>query len=539
MRRPKLFCAKIIKKCTSAALCAALLFSLCGCFLFESKAETIYYDISSEPVNLDPQTASDKASLVVINNVFEGLYTLDDAGAPQKAIAEAYKQEGNKYIFSLRKDVLWENEEPVTANDFVFALRRLMMPETGSEGATRFYCIKNAKEIHEGELPEEALGVTAASDFTLQIELARPTEDLLSLLASTYAAPCNEDFFRSSKGKYGLDATKIISNGAFDVLSWKHGQSIKLNKSDTYYDNENVMPSGVNLYVKQTEESAERLKDGTISAAFIKREYIEPFQKKGYNISPIENATWGVLFGQNNPVLQNESIRQGIAKCFDRSSYSEYLSEEFSLATAAIPHSVLLFGKPFRTFAGEIAAPVFAPSDAIALMKNGMAELQIQKVEPLNMIINKDSSEGIEALFSYPSQIMQREISLYINAEELEGAEYQKRLLAGDFDLAFYELLTTDYSAASILSSFQTESSLNYGKYSNADFDEALTLAHTAAEQKGVTEAYVRAEKQLLENPAFLPMFYATDYFVESSDITGIYYNEATGLVNFKNAKPS
>ena len=108
-------------------------------------------------------------------------------------------------------DAFWSNGEKVTANDFVFAMRRAINPKTESPNAQLLYCIKNAKKIHTSNTPVNALGVTALNDLTLKIELQESDPDFLYVLTTAICMPCNEKFFNECAGKYGLFADCIIS----------------------------------------------------------------------------------------------------------------------------------------------------------------------------------------------------------------------------------------------------------------------------------------------------------------------------------------
>ena len=92
-----------------------------------------------------------------------------------------------------------------TANDFVFAFKRIFEKNTKSPYAESFSCIKNAGKIITGELGADSIGVTAKGDFELEIDLDYPNANFLSLMTTSAAKPCNEQFFNNTKGKYGLE----------------------------------------------------------------------------------------------------------------------------------------------------------------------------------------------------------------------------------------------------------------------------------------------------------------------------------------------
>ncbi len=59
------------------------------------------------------------------------------------------------YTFKIRKEAVWSDGTPVTANDFVFAWRRLQDPANASKYAPFFTLLKNAEEINTGKMKKE------------------------------------------------------------------------------------------------------------------------------------------------------------------------------------------------------------------------------------------------------------------------------------------------------------------------------------------------------------------------------------------------
>lgn len=107
--------------------------------------------VSEEIPSLDTAKTMDGTSAHVMQNIFEGLYVLNDQDQPIPAVARSFKrsEDGKKYTFDLRKDAKWSNGDSVTANDFIFAWKRAINPETASQYAYMLFYVKNAKEINK------------------------------------------------------------------------------------------------------------------------------------------------------------------------------------------------------------------------------------------------------------------------------------------------------------------------------------------------------------------------------------------------------
>ena len=55
------------------------------------------------------------------------------------------------YTFHIRENANWSNGDPVTAEDFVFAWKRLLDPDTASPAAFLGYFIKGGEAYNNGE----------------------------------------------------------------------------------------------------------------------------------------------------------------------------------------------------------------------------------------------------------------------------------------------------------------------------------------------------------------------------------------------------
>ena len=138
--------------------------------------QEIWINNSSEPEWLDPGRCSDSTGGEIIWNTFEGLVQAHPATLkPLPAIATHWdiSDDGRVYRFYLRPS-FWSDGHPLTADDFVFALRRLVDPQTGSKYASNGFIFEKGLAISRGEAAVNSLGVRALDSHTLEIELVDP-----------------------------------------------------------------------------------------------------------------------------------------------------------------------------------------------------------------------------------------------------------------------------------------------------------------------------------------------------------------------------
>ena len=127
----------------------------------------------SEPRSLDPHIASGVTEHHLIMALLEGLASdRPDSDDVEPAAAESWEPNAtfDTWTFHLRKNGKWSNGDPVRAEDFVFAYRRLLTASIGSEYAEMLYPLKGARAFHQGESNDFAtVGAKALDDFTLQL----------------------------------------------------------------------------------------------------------------------------------------------------------------------------------------------------------------------------------------------------------------------------------------------------------------------------------------------------------------------------------
>ncbi|MEW5957114.1 MAG: ABC transporter substrate-binding protein [Chloroflexota bacterium] len=190
----------------------------------------------SEPTTLDPALAGDAGSVRLIGQLFCGLLeqTPEMGVVPNVAQRWEVLAGGGQYIFHLCDDMRWSDGVPVTADDFVYAWRRVLSPATDSPIANLLYDVKGARAFHQGEATDpDQVGVQALNKTTLLVELEGPTSYFLQLLAHNVTFPIPRHAIEVH-GKAWAEVENIVTNGPFRLESWSKGQVINLVRNLDY-----------------------------------------------------------------------------------------------------------------------------------------------------------------------------------------------------------------------------------------------------------------------------------------------------------------
>lgn len=209
----------------------------------EATPQNIIYETTSPLTTLDPQTLSGETDIQVAYSIYGTLMRFDNGGNIVTDIASDYtiSKDNKTYTFTISDNAIWSNGEKVTAHDFVFGFRRAVLKETSAPFAHTLSPILNATKILQGKKSINTLGVKALSNNVFQIKLSYPCVDFLQILTTPITMPCNENFFNSTKGYYGLNDEAVLTCGKYTLSTWNEEYckiKSEINSAYFYFDDE-------------------------------------------------------------------------------------------------------------------------------------------------------------------------------------------------------------------------------------------------------------------------------------------------------------
>jgi oligopeptide transport system substrate-binding protein len=112
------------------------------------------YVTGGEIESLDPPITNSQPDARILTALYDGLVEYDPKTMePIPSIAESWElsPDGTEYTFHLRHNAKFSNGDPITANDFVYSLRRGLSPELASRNASLAYYIKYSEAYNSGQ----------------------------------------------------------------------------------------------------------------------------------------------------------------------------------------------------------------------------------------------------------------------------------------------------------------------------------------------------------------------------------------------------
>ncbi|PEA28471.1 peptide ABC transporter substrate-binding protein [Bacillus cereus] len=506
----------------------------------EAKKQVLNVTVSEEIPSLDTTKTMDGTSAHVMQNIFEGLYVLDDQDNPTPAIAKSFErsEDGKKYTFDLRKNAKWSNGDSVTANDFIFAWRKAVSAETASQYAYMLFYIKNAKEINRGTMPLDELGVKVINDYKLEVELDQPIPYFLQLLALPIYLPQHESFLKEQGGNYGLEPNNLIYNGPFVLETWKHEQEFQLKKNDTYWDEKKVKLDEINFQiVKDTMTVVNLYEAGDLDRVPINSQFVDKYKgSKELHMSSDPGIAM-LRFNEKNKALANKKVRQSISLALNKDDFvAHFINNGAKPASGLVPagHINEETGKDFRKENGDLSP--YDLQNAKKIWEEAKKELGVEQIKLEFLTFEQDNAKRMAEYIKGDLEKNLQGLTIQIKQQPFK----QKLQLeqTGDYEISMSNWGPDYKDPISYLELFTTDNPNNKMNYSNRHYDELIKKAKSdlVLNQKKRWEALQEVERILLEDAAVAPLYQMGSAYVQKDYVKGIEKHQFGGVYTYRNA---
>ncbi|SHR45431.1 ABC-type dipeptide transport system, periplasmic component [Mycobacteroides abscessus subsp. abscessus] len=491
---------------------------------------------SAEIPSMDSVLAEDTVGFTMINNVNEGLYRLDQEQNPIPALSDGeptVSEDGTVYTFKLR-EAKWSNGDAVTANDFVYAWQRALLPDSAS-----FYgpyimtgVIKNADKVKAGEVDPSELGIKALSDTELEVTLEKPVPYFTALMAFPTFYPQNQKFVEEKGADFAKNAENLIFNGPFKMTKWDGVAATEwtLEKNEEYWDAENVTLTKINYNTsKDPQAAANAFEAGQadVTPKLSTPAVISQYEGDSRLLTWLEPTEFWLKFNQENEALANKNIRFALSLAFDKDALVNDILQNGSLAANyAVPADFVKHpetGEDFRAANGDLNA--FDAEKAKEYWEKGLAELGVESLELNFLGGDTETSKTVDAFLK--DQLQNNLPGLTIN---LESVPFSVRL--DREDTQNYDILHAgwgpDYPDAMTYSDlWLTGGGHNKMSFSNAKYDELVKSAQTELADKPAErfEALQEAEKVLFEDAALAGTYQRASNLLVNEKLEGFTYH--------------
>ncbi|HEY8571700.1 peptide ABC transporter substrate-binding protein [Phenylobacterium sp.] len=475
----------------------------------------------NDPVSLDPHKSTGTWEHRLLLDNLIGLTQDDAEGKPIPGVAERWETspDGLTWTWYLR-EAYWSDGVPVTADDFVFSFRRILLPDTASPYASLLYFLKGAQAVSEGKAPKESLGVRALGPRVLEVKLEHPAPYFPELAKHQTMYPVPKHMVEKH-GEAWAAPERYVSNGPFRVVSWKLGDHVKLVKNPRFWDAAKVCVDEVYYYPTNDTISAERqVKRGELDLnADIQSNRISFLRQDmpGYVQTHTYLGVAYLAFNNTVPAFRDRRVRQALSMAIDRDFIANKLLRGGQKpAFTFVPPGVAGYS---GAKAPEWASWPFEKRQAEA--RRLLAQAGYGPDKPLKIEIKHRNSA--DPMLVMPAiQADWKQIGVDARLLQNEGQIAYAAYRARDFQVADAAWVADYNDAMSFLYLMQSATGeQNYGDYKNPRYDELLKQADNEPDAATRARYLAEAERIVLEDAAVAPTYFYVNKNLVSPKISG------------------
>ena len=524
--------------------------------------QRLVFQIIGEPETLDPtRTSGGPGEWNILPALFEGLVTPHpETAEPMAGLATHYESspDHTRFTFYLRghasprgvrlpdtydlpprfsgdrnaprgtKPARWSDGTVITAHDFVYSWRRAINPETGAFYAVLLYYLKNAADINAGKRSPDDLGVRAADDFTLSVELATSVPFFVHLTAvSIYSAVPRQAI--EAAGDSWTDPRNIVTSGAFTLQEWRPYDQVVVVKNPRYYEAELVRLREI-AFVPFSDENTllNFYKSGEAhSIDSVNVPFLTPalHGKRDYYTHPMFGIKF-YTFNVTKPPFDNVLLRYAFNMAVDKRALAKWMGNDRKVARSFVP--------PLATYQPLNSLPIAINGkkyDVLAFDPAGARDLLSAGGFPDG---KRADGQTWAVKFIHPQISSVKLTAEILQQQWRRNLGVDLKLLSHDFP-TFLQLATNlRYEAISdswdcgryadpnwFLSQFQTGSIMSGTGWSDPAYDVELARANATIDPTERMTRLASCERRLLTAMPVIPLYFDTWSYLHKPYVCG------------------
>lgn len=506
---------------------------------------------------LFPININEVNGLHIASQVYEGLvkFNVNDLTIqPCLAYKWEVSEDLKTYTFHLRKGVKFHDDtcfpegkgREVKAQDFKFCFEKLCTadPSNNQFQITFKNRVLGANEFFEKK-SNELTGVKVINDSTLSIELVQPDPTFIQILCM----PGCYVFPKEAYEKYGQDMrVKCVGTGPFYIETMKEGEIILMKRNPNYWGKDehgNNLPylDGVKwTFIKEKKSEILEFKRGNLDLVYSVPVEIFPEvmgkleearkRKADFAIetSPLLSTFYIGFNVQANPVFKNKDVRLAFNYAIDRDKIANFtIQGEGSAAKYGMVPYYEIFekeGYDYKTVGGFN----FDPQKAKDLLAK--AGYPGGKGFPaITLHINSGGGDRNVLVANVVKKMLEENLGIKVEISVTTFPEHIENIAASKADFFRFAWVADYPDSKSFLdlfygkhvpASIEEKAYINNFRYVNPKFDSIFEASQKIADMKERMKTLSLAEREVMLDPPFIPIFYDENFLLEQNNVRNI-----------------
>jgi peptide/nickel transport system substrate-binding protein len=469
--------------------------------------------MTSEPATIDPQGAPSSGLSIVLPYLFDTLVTRAPDGklVPHLATSWQVAPDGKAITMKLQAGVTFHDGAAFNAEAVRFTFQR-------------FKASGSKSPIYGGV--QQISDVEVVDDLTVRFTFKEPAANFWSTLSMPYSGIISP----ASASKTG---GHLIGTGAFILDEWRAGQFITLKRNPAYkwgsaVTQNRAAPLLDKIVFKVIPDATTQLaalETGEVDALFINQPDHRLKLEKNSNVRLEETELNSLIylgFNCNKPPFNDARVRRALAHAVNKDAIVQLaLGGIGKVASAPLPPTIPGYDASLKQF--ELG---FDPKKAQALLRDagftqsndGAWSRDGQALKGILLTSNRAPNDAIATLVQ--SQL--KAIGVPVEIQQLDSKAVMDASNAGKFDLLLWRYDWNDPDALNIYLGSDRIGSTNRVAYKNAEVDQLLAQGARELDEAKRLKLYVAAQKIILQDAPWQPLYVPTDVMVVSKRIEGV-----------------
>ncbi len=496
----------------------AILVASCGLLGQEAKKQggTLVRAMTSEPAQIDPQGAPSSGLSLALPYLFDTLVVRDLDNSLHPLLAESWDvaDDGKTITFKLKKGLKFHDGTPLNAEAVKFTFERFK--ETGA-----------ASPIYGGVT--QIAGIEAVDDLTVRFSFEQPAANFWSTISMPYAGIISP---ASAQKVAAAGEGHLVGSGPFMLGEWLPGQSITLLRNPDYawgpplVENRGApyLDAFVFKVIPDASTQLAALQAGEVDVLFVNQPAHKETLEKNASVQ-LEDAVLNSLiylgFNCQKPPFDDVQVRQALSHAVNKAEILELaLGGLGQVAFAPLPPTLPGFDPALQDH--ELG---YDPQKAQELLvaagfqqkDDGVWERDGQTLKGVLLTSNRAPNEAIATVLQ--SQL--KAIGVSVEIQQLDSKAVMDATAAGQFDLLLWRYDWNDPDALNIYLATNRIGRTNRVGYSNPAVDALLEQGAHEMDQAARHELYVEAQKLILNDAPWQPLYIPIDVIAMSKKVEG------------------
>jgi ABC-type transport system substrate-binding protein len=476
--------------------------------------------LMGNPPTLDPAYVQDQFGEMLVHQLFDGLVKFDPYLMVLPALAETWQveEQGKVYRFVLRKNARFHNGQPITVQDVIFSISRLLRVNPPPAILPHLLKIRGAQD-YRNKKTKQIDGLQLINDRVFLVRLEEPHAPFLTALGMYQAKIVPKEEVIRLGEQFGQNP---VGSGPFQFISWEASKLIRLERFSDYYAGPAFLDKvhfriypGVGY-----EQIVADFNRGMLEEMPVYGKVREELSA-GKGLQWFHRPSLSLLFygiRTDHPFLKNPELRKALSMAIDREKLVKQVYKgQFEPARTILPPGMPGYHPQNRMFLDDMSLARDHLKRALGEKADSMPPLEIVSASQspfaraeLGFVRELWSQLGIPVKIKFITDWA--EFEAYIRSDAVQIYRYAWFADMPDPDSFLYSL-------------FASDSPVNFMRYRNKEMDQMLRSARGIIDPVKRAKMYRRIEAFVLKSSPLIPLFYLSIDRVYQSTVKGVQPN--------------